>query len=138
MEKKDKAVTSRQTKAGLTFAVSRVDRKLRQARISKQVASDASIYLTGVIEHVVLKALEGAGEQASMHKSKRVTDAHIVAAVRSDPDLARTFSGFCFSSRDNVPKAIDRILPDDEQKLRKERKLEAAQRKKEPAQEIAD
>jgi histone H2A len=137
MDKK-KATTSKQTKAGLTFAVSRVDKKLRQAKISKQVASNASIFLTGVVEHVIMKALENAGDQAGMSKSKRLTDAHIVAAVRSDPDLARVFSGFCFSSRENVPKAIDKILPEDEQKLRKQRKLEAAQRKKEAAQEIAD
>tara|TARA_B110000902_G_scaffold151771_1_gene174377 strand:+ start:150 stop:563 length:414 start_codon:yes stop_codon:yes gene_type:complete len=137
MDKK-KVATSKQTKAGLTFAVSRVDKKLRSSKISRQVASNASIFLTGVVEHVILKALENSGEHAGMKKSKRITDAHIVAAVRSDPDLARAFSGFCFSSRENVPKAIDRILPEDEQKVRKQRKLEVAQRKKESAQEIAD
>ena len=50
-----------------------------------------------------------------------------MAAIRSDPDLARAFAGFCFTSAEDVPKAIDRILPEDEQKARKERQLAAAQ-----------
>tara|TARA_B110000902_G_scaffold240017_1_gene289160 strand:- start:289 stop:798 length:510 start_codon:yes stop_codon:yes gene_type:complete len=119
--------TSKQSKAGLTFAVSRVEKKLRQAKIGKQVAGAASIYLTGVVEHVILKAVADAGEQAAMRKSKRVTDAHIIAAVRSDPDMARLFSGFCFTSPDDVPKAIDKILPDDEQQERRKRKADAAE-----------
>ena len=121
--------TSKQAKAGLTFAVSRVDKKLRQAKIAKQVGGKASVHLTAVVEHVILKILKEAGAQASFRKSKRVGDAHILAAVRSDPDVARAFSGFCFTSAENVPKAIDRVLPEDEQKERKLRKAEAAERK---------
>lgn len=121
---------SKQTKAGLTFAVSRVDKKLRHAKIAKQVAGQASIYLTGVVEHVILKVIEDAGAQAAMKKSKRVNDSHVIAAVRSDPDMARAFGGFCFTSSENVPKAIDRILPEDEQQVRKERKADAIQGKK--------
>ena len=115
---------SKQSKAGLTFAVSRVDKKLRRAKIAGQVAVQATIFLTGVVEHVILKIVEDAGAQAAMRESKRVTDAHLIAAVRSDPDVARAFGGFCFTSGDDVPKAIDRILPDDEQKERKQRKAE--------------
>lgn len=133
-KKKTGPSTSKQAKAGLTFAVSRVDKKLRQAKIAKQVASQASIHMTSVVEHVVLKVLKDAGAQAAMRKSKRVTDVHIVAAVRSDPDVARAFAGFCFASAADVPKAVDRILPDEEQKERRLRKLERAELKKQAAQ----
>lgn len=124
-----KKICSKQSKAGLTFAVSRVEKKLRQSKIAKQVGQQASVYLTGVVEHVILKLIEQAGEQAVAMKSKRVSDSHIIAAVRSDPDLARIFSGFCFTASENIPKAIDKILPDDEQKMRKQRKEETALRK---------
>ena len=81
------------------------------------------------MEHVILKIVEDAGAYAELHKSKRVTDAHIVAAVRSDPDMARAFAGFCFTAADDVPKAIDKILPEDEQQTRKELAKESKARK---------
>ena len=127
---KTKAV-SKQAKAGLTFAVARVDTKLRRGRVSKQVSGAASIAVTAIVEHVILKIVEEAGAQAEMRKSKRVTDAHIVAAVRSDPDMARAFAGFCFTAADDVPKAIDKILPEDEQKTRKEAAKASKARKEE-------
>ena len=47
---------------------------------------------------------------------------HAIDAVRSDPDLARLFAGFAFSSCENVPKAIDTILTSEEQDQRAARK----------------
>lgn len=114
-----KAAVSKSARAGLTFAVSRIDKKLRHARIAKQIFGASSIFLTGVVEHVIGDVLKKADEQAAARKSKRVTDQHIIAAVRSDPDLARALQGFCFSSDVEVPKAIDRILPQAEQAERK-------------------
>lgn len=117
--KKKKEAVSKSARAGLTFAVSRIDKKLRHARIAKQIGTASSVFLTGAVEHVVEHVLKKADEHAAARKSKRVTEQHIIAAVRSDPDLARAFLGFCFSSDADVPKAIDRILPQDEQAERK-------------------
>lgn len=114
-----KPAVSKSARAGLTFAVSRIDKKLRHGRIAKQVFGASSVFLTGVVEHVIGEVLKKADEQAAARKSKRVTDQHIIAAARSDPDLARAFQGFCFSSDLEVPKAIDRILPQKEQAERK-------------------
>ena len=114
-----KPAVSKSARAGLTFAVSRIDKKLRHGRIAKQVFGASSVFLTGVVEHVIGEVLKKADEQAAARKSKRVTDQHIIAAARSDPDLARAFQGFCFSSDVEVPKAIDRILPQKEQAERK-------------------
>ena len=86
---------------------------------SPAVFGASSVFLTGVVEHVIGEVLKKADEQAAARKSKRVTDQHIIAAARSDPDLARAFQGFCFSSDLEVPKAIDRILPQKEQAERK-------------------
>lgn len=127
-----KAAVSKSARAGLTFAVSRVDKKLRHARIAKQIFGASSIFLTGVVEHVIADVLKKADEQAAARKSKRVTDQHIIAAVRSDPDLARALQGFCFSSDVEVPKAIDRILPQAEQAERKALQAERKERKRGP------
>ena len=127
-----KAAVSKSARAGLTFAVSRVDKKLRHARIAKQIFGASSIFLTGVVEHVIGDVLKKADEQAAARKSKRVTDQHIIAAVRSDPDLARALQGFCFSSDVEVPKAIDRILPQNEQAERKAKQAERKEQKRGP------
>ena len=118
---------SKQAKAGLTFAVARVDKKLRQGKVAKQVSATSGIAITAVVEHVILKIVESAGAHAEQQKSKRLTNSHVVAAVRSDPDLARTFAGFCFTTAEDVPKAIEKILPEDEQKARKAAKRSAAE-----------
>lgn len=118
-QQQKREVVSKGARAGLTFAVSRVEKKLRQGRISKAIGTQASVFLTGAVERVVEELLAKADEQAAERKSKRLTDVHIVAAARSNPDLARVFQGFCFASDADVPKAIDRILPDNEQKVRK-------------------
>lgn len=125
-----RAVASKQSKAGLTFSVARVDKKLRHSKLAKQVAGKASVYLTGVVEHVILKIVDEAGAHAAMKKSRRIMDHDIIAAVRSDPDVARAFSGFAFASTEKVPKAIDRILSEEDQKARRERKEAAAALKK--------
>ncbi len=118
-QQQKREVVSKGARAGLTFAVSRVEKKLRQGRIAKAIGTQASVFLTGAVERVVEELLAKADEQAAERKSKRLTDVHIVAAARSNPDLARVFQGFCFASDADVPKAIDRILPDNEQKVRK-------------------
>lgn len=118
-QQQKREVVSKGARAGLTFAVSRVEKKLRQGRISKAIGTQASVFLTGAVERVVEELLAKADEQAAERKSKRLTDVHIVAAARANPDLARVFQGFCFASDADVPKAIDRILPDNEQKVRK-------------------
>ena len=102
-----KPAVSKSARAGLTFAVSRIDKKLRHGRIAKQVFGASSVFLTGVVEHVIGEVLKKADEQAAARKSKRVTDQHIIA---------RAFQGFCFSSDLEVPKAIDRILPQKERR----------------------
>ena len=59
-----------------------------------------------------------------------MTNQHVLAAARSDPDLARLFSGFCFTSSSNVPKAVEHILDKEQQEERKEEKERRAAEKK--------
>ena len=49
---------SKSLKAGLVFPVSRVNRHLREARLSKRVGSGAPIYLAAVLEYVALEIFE--------------------------------------------------------------------------------
>jgi len=117
-------IQSKARRAGLTFAVSRVEKKVRQSRLAKRVGTESYIYLTGVVEAVVHDLLSKADAHAAglQPAAKRMTNAHVLAAARSDPDLARLFSGFCFTSSANVPKAVDHILDKEQQEERKDAK----------------
>ena len=106
----------------MQFSVSRIEKKLRAAKICKQVSATTSIFVAGIVEHTIMQILELAGEQAKGKKSKRILPQHAIDAVRTDPDLARLFAGFAFTSTEDVPKAIDKILPADEQHTRSLRK----------------
>jgi histone H3/H4 len=116
--------TSKATKAGLVFSISRIDRRLRQAKVSKRVSSNASVYLTGVVEHVLQTLLAQSRDEVQLHKTKRITFHHIIAAVRSDPDLSRVFKSFCFTSTKETPKACNQILCNAEKLLRMQKKTE--------------
>ena len=119
-----KEIQSKASRAGLTFAVSRVEKKIRQSRLAKRVGVESYIYLTGVVEAVVQDLLSKADAHAAGLEppAKRMTNQHVLAAARSDPDLARLFSGFCFTSSSNVPKAVEHILDKEQQEARKEEK----------------
>jgi len=121
-----KEIQSKASRAGLTFAVSRVEKKLRQSRLAKKIGTSSYIYLTGVVEAVVQELLVKADEHAGSldPPAKRLTNQHVVFAARAHPDLARLFSGFCFTSETSVPKAVDHILDKEQQDDRKAKKQE--------------
>jgi histone H3/H4 len=109
---------SKSKKAGLFLGVSRVDRCLRKARISKNVGGTASVVATAMIEEVIEDIVQRAGEHAKQKKSKRVAVVHLISAVRSDPDTAMLLFNFAFGSANQVPKAIDLILDSESKKAR--------------------
>ena len=57
-KKKKRSPTSKTEKAGLTIAVTRVEKVLRKGRVSKSVSRDSVIYLTGVVERVLEEILK--------------------------------------------------------------------------------
>ena len=44
---------SKSERAGLIAGVSRVERRIRDSKIAKQVGASSSVFLTGVLEEVV-------------------------------------------------------------------------------------
>lgn len=103
---------STQEKAGLAFPVKRTETRLRFKTRSTitRVAGLTSVYVTGLVQHVVHHVLTLAGEESARVGQKRISPAHVHEAVRSCPDLARTFAGFSFATTLDVPKASKMIL----------------------------
>ena len=128
---------SRQSRAGVTLSVSRLEKALRRAHVGKRVGERSSIFLAGAMEDVATQVLEGAMACARQQKAKRVHPNHIIRSVRTDPDLARTFGGFAFSSLMESYKPIDYILPQEGEKGQKERRKKIKDNKIKAAARLA-
>ena len=113
--KRKREVRSKASRAGLTFAVSRFERRLRHSKLADKIGSSSYIYLTGVVEDVIKKVLEDADAHAAglVPPAKRLTANHVKDVLRSDPDFARTFGDFCFTSDANAPKASECTIAKD-------------------------
>jgi len=124
-----KAGLTKQARAGLTFPVSRMQSKLKQKKVAMRIGTGASIYMTAVAEHVVNHVLEAAHEHSSAKgdKPRRLTINDLVQAVRTDPDTARLFADFSFSTHTSVikPRKVQKMImtKEDWEKLQKKKAL---------------
>jgi len=112
-----KAGLTKQARAGLIFPVSRMQSKLKQKKVAMRIGTGASIYLTAVAEHIMNHVLEAAHEHSSAKSSKgdktrRLTINDLVQAVRTDPDTARLFADFSFSTHTSAikPRKVQKMI----------------------------
>jgi histone H3/H4 len=134
--------SSKHAKAGVTLSVARLAKMLRRANVAERVSNRAPVYITGGVEELLKSLLRNARAAARDNKAKRVNVTDIIAAVRSDPDLARLYADYTFGSTAPARKAVAYCLTAPKQKVRKEklkeneakRKLEKAKRDQEKAE----
>ena len=109
-----KSSLTKQARAGLTFPVARMQTKLKQKKVALRIGGNASIYLAAVAEHVVMHILEAAHEHSSAKgdKTRRLTINDLVQAVRTDPDTARLFADFSFSTHTSAiqPRKVQKMI----------------------------
>ncbi len=125
-------VMSRQKKAGVTISIARVHKQMRKSAVADQISSKAPLYVAAAIEKMLSTILEAAtdnvrnGQRTKTGdlKTKRVVSNDIIEVVRTNPDLARLFSGFAFSSHAAASKPVSFILSAAEQKKRAEDKAQ--------------
>ena len=113
--------------------MSRIDRRLRSARIAKRVGGDVAFQVAAYAEAVVYQILEDAGLAAEQVKAKKLSQVHIASAIRSNPDLARLYSAFSITSMNDMPKPMKHVLSKKELEDRK-RKAEARKKAQEEAE----
>ncbi|UYV67017.1 H2AFY [Cordylochernes scorpioides] len=82
---------SRSSRAGLTFSVSRIDRRHRQLLHHVRMGSQSPVYLSGVIEYLALEILELAGNYAKDNHKKRITPRHLLFAIGMDQELRQIY-----------------------------------------------
>ena len=80
---------SQSYKAGLTFPVGRVGRKLTDGKLSERVGKGAVVGLAAVMEFLCAELMEITGEVCKNNQRKRIISRDIELAVRNDMDFAK-------------------------------------------------
>lgn len=104
-----RAPVSQSVRCGLVFPVGRTHRLLKSYLLAGQrVGGTAAIYLAAAIEYLVSEVLDRAAQYARDVKVKRITQRHILYAVRSDEELDALFKGDISSAgvMPNIPKEL--------------------------------
>ncbi|XP_037041674.1 histone H2A-beta, sperm-like [Bradysia coprophila] len=95
--------SSKSSKAGLTFPVSRFQRYLRKGNYANKIGTAGSVYLTGVIEYLVAEILELSGSAAKENKRLRIIPRHVMLAIKNDVELAELLKDALFSESGVMP-----------------------------------
>ena len=122
--------SSKHAKAGLTLSVARIATALKNSKVAERVSNRAPIFITGGLDQLLRSLFVNARANAADHKAKRIKVTDLVAAVRSDPDLARLYADYTFSSTAPARKAVAYCLTAKKQKERND-KLKDNKRKRE-------
>tara|TARA_B110001450_G_scaffold248924_1_gene265666 strand:- start:2414 stop:2779 length:366 start_codon:yes stop_codon:yes gene_type:complete len=102
---------SKQTKAGLIFPISRVNRMMKEVSGIKRIGGSASVYMTAVKEYVTSEILELAGKQTHVAKRKRVTDEDVILGIRSDAELAKLCNNVAVYTGDKLSGVSNVLKP---------------------------
>ncbi|NXL52098.1 H2A1A protein, partial [Podilymbus podiceps] len=102
--KAKKSRTSRSSRAGLLFPVSRVDRQLRRGCFAERFGARAPVYLAAVLQWVTHKTMEAAGKISKKSKQRCISPSHLEMAVRKSSVLKQLLRG-------GVPRRRGRAVP---------------------------
>ncbi|NXL63772.1 H2A1A protein, partial [Chordeiles acutipennis] len=96
--------SSRSSRAGLLFPVSRVDRQLRSGRFAERFGARAPVYLAAVLQWVTRETLDVAGKISKQSKQRRISPSHLQMAVQRSSVLRQLLRG-------SVPRCHGRAIP---------------------------
>lgn len=106
---KKKAV-SKSEKAGLTFPVSRVNRKILEKKTVKRVGAGAPVFIAALCEHFAAEILDLASSRTREMGRKRLTDEDVIYAIRNDKELHKATAGLRILVGDKQKKASEQLI----------------------------
>merc|ERR1712159_778764 len=82
-----------QTKAGISFPVTRIRNAMRKLRANKTVTMTAAVAAAAVLEHLCAEVTDAAGSLCLDQKKQTLNQKHLFQALDGDDELRRVFNG---------------------------------------------
>ena len=88
----------RSHRAGITFPVGRVHRKLTAGKYANRIGAGAAIFFAAALEYLVAEILELSSSVATGNRKKIITPKHIREAIQADKELAKLMADMFIES----------------------------------------
>lgn len=103
-------------RAKVSMPVTRLYKMLKKGHFAKRVGVGAPVYLAGVLDYLVSEILDMATDAARDNKKKRITERHIMLAVRRDDELGPLLNNVIIANSGVTPNIIPLLLPKNSKK----------------------
>ncbi|NWH55718.1 H2A1 protein, partial [Fregata magnificens] len=120
--KAKKSRSSRSSRAGLLFPVSRVDRQLRRGHFAERFGARAPVYLAAVLQWVTHKTMDVAGKISKKSKQQRISPSHLQTAVQKSSVLKQLLRGGTPRRRGRAAPQSQRVASPSKKKTTKSKK----------------
>ncbi|NXW63117.1 H2A1 protein, partial [Eurystomus gularis] len=104
-----KSRSSRSSRAGLLFSVSRVDRQLRRGCFAERFGAKAPVFLAAVLQCVTHKTLDMAGKVSKKSKQRRISPAHLQEVMQRSSVLKQLLRGVVSSHHGEAVPQSQRV-----------------------------
>jgi len=103
LSKSGMARRSKSQRAGLTFNVARIARKIRKERVAPRTTVAAAVYLAATVEYLVAELVELSTIKAKEGKRRRIRPRDVMLACRADSELNEYTRNVVFAWSGNRP-----------------------------------
>ncbi|CAD5220069.1 unnamed protein product [Bursaphelenchus xylophilus] len=97
-------------RANLVFPVTRIHKKLQRAT-RKTIRTNASVYLSGVLEYLTSEILDFAGLESEAARMKRINPRHLLFTIRKDEEISQLLDRVSIPHSGVVPNLNPALLP---------------------------
>ncbi|XP_031465185.1 late histone H2A.2.2-like [Phasianus colchicus] len=127
--KAKKSRSSRSSRAGLLFPVSRIDRQLRRGQFAERFGARAPVYLAAVLQWVTHKIMDMAGRISKKSNQQCISPCHLQMAVKSSSVLKHLLG--------SGPKHHGRAVPQSQRMASPSKRRKTKRRKRSHRQQAA-
>ncbi|XP_052557711.1 late histone H2A.2.2-like [Tympanuchus pallidicinctus] len=120
--KAKKSRSSRSSRAGLLFPVSRTDRQLRRGQFAERFGASAPVYLAAVLQWVTHKTMDVAGRISKKSNQQCISPCHLQMAVKSSSVLKHLLG--------SGPKRRGRAVPQSQRMASPSKRKQTKRRKR--------